>query len=304
MRPGFEGTVFILAFDHRGSFLKKFFGIAGQPTPKETALIIDAKKLIFEGFIRSIPSDVDKSQFGVLVDEQFGTDVARTAKEQGFTVAMPVEKSGQDEFDFEYGPAFGDHVLLFEPAFAKVLVRFNPQGDGAANARQAAKLRLLSDWLHARDRKLLFELLVPAQSHQMEAVGGDPERYDREMRPDLMRTAISQLQSVGVEPDVWKIEGLDRREDCMAVANQCAVGGRDAVKCIVLGRGADVAVVDGWLRVGATVPGYAGFAIGRSIWWEPLRSFVDGRLVRVAAASQIADNFSHFVEVYRGAATP
>jgi len=302
MRPGFDGTVYILAFDHRGSFVNKFFGIQGPPTAEETAKIVDAKKLIFEGFLRSVTTDTDRSTYGVLVDEQFGADIARAAKEQGFTVAIPVERSSQDEFDFEYGPGFGDHILSFEPTFVKVLVRFNPQGDGAANARQATNLRTLSDWLHARDRKFLFELLVPAQPHQLEEVGGDVDRYDRELRPDLMRIAISQLQSAGVEPDVWKIEGLDRRADCVAIADQCMVGGRDRVKCVVLGRGADGRVVEGWLRAGATVPGYAGFAIGRSIWWEPLKAYVDGSLVRASAASQIEDNFRHFVDVYRTAA--
>jgi myo-inositol catabolism protein IolC len=302
MRPGFEGTVFILAFDHRGSFVKKFFGIQGQPTAEQTAQVMDAKKLIYEGFLRAIPPGPGKSIYGVLVDEQFGKEIALDAKAQGFTVAIPVEKSGQDEFDFEYGSAFGDHVLSLEPTFVKVLVRFNPQADGAANGRQAAKLRTLSDWLHARDHKFLFELLVPAQPHQLDEVGDDADRYDRELRPGLMRTAISHLQSAGVEPDVWKIEGLDRREDCIAIANQCMVGGRDGVKCVVLGRGADGAVVDGWLKTGATVPGYAGFAIGRSIWWEPLKAFVDGGLVRASAASQIENNFKHFVNVYRSAA--
>jgi myo-inositol catabolism protein IolC len=302
MRPGFDGTVFILAFDHRGSFVKKFFGIEGLPTAEETAKVMDAKKLIFEGFLRSVTTDSDKSTYGVLVDEQFGADIARAAKEQGFTVAIPVERSSQDEFDFEYGAAFGDHILSFEPTFAKVLVRFNPQADGAANGRQAAKLRTLSEWLHARDRKFLFELLVPALPEQLETVGGDGGRYDREVRPDLMRIAISELQSAGVEPDVWKIEGLDRREDCVAIANQCMVGGRDRVKCVVLGRGADGGVVDGWLKTGATVPGYAGFAIGRSIWWEPLKAYVGGGLVRDSAASQIESNFRHFVDVYRTAA--
>jgi myo-inositol catabolism protein IolC len=292
-----------LAFDHRESFVTKFFGIEGEPTPEQTEQIIDAKRLIFEGFRRAIPTGADKSLYGVLIDEQFGKEVAHEAIEQGFTVAMPVEKSGQDEFDFEYGSSYSDHVLSFQPTFAKVLVRFNPQADGAANGRQAAKLRSLSDWLHARDRKFMFELLVPPQPHQLEEVGGDVDRFDRELRPDLMRTAISQLQSIGVEPDVWKIEGLDRREDCVAIANQCMVGGRDGVKCIVLGRGADGRIVDGWLKVGATVQGYAGFAIGRSIWWEPLKAFLAGRLVRTSAASQIEDNFRHFVKVYRTAAT-
>ena len=157
---------------------------------------------------------------------------------------MPVEKSGQNEFDFQYGSEFGAHILDFDPAFSKVLVRYNPEGDGAMNARQTAKLRELGDWLHANGRTYLFELLVPSEPHQLVTVGGDDGRFDRELRPTLMMTAIAELQQSGVEPDIWKIEGLDSREDCVRIADQCRTGGRDGVVCIVLGRGADDAAVD------------------------------------------------------------
>ena len=168
--------------------------MTGAPTPEETQRIVDAKSVIFEGMEAALAGGVDHTAAGVLVDEQFGADVARKAKEQGILLAMPCEKSGQDEFDFEYGADFGAHIEAFDPTFTKVLVRFNPAGDGAVNARQAARLLELSDWLHAHDRKFLFELLVPAEPAQMEMAGGDAGRYDRELRPELMRVAVAELQ--------------------------------------------------------------------------------------------------------------
>src|SRR5215207_1914165 len=166
MTFGYEGKLFILAFDHRGSFQKKFFGIEGAPSPDDTQRIIDAKRVIFEGMQRALASGLDASAAGVLVDEQFGTQVARDATQAGMVLAMPAEKSGQNDFDFEYGSEFGAHIEAFDPTFTKVLVRYNPHGDGAMNARQASKLKELSDWLHRHDRRFLFELLVPAEAHQ------------------------------------------------------------------------------------------------------------------------------------------
>ena len=58
------------------------------------------------------------------------------AKERGLILAMPVEKSGQNEFDFEYGDQFGEHIERFDPDFSKVLVRYNPDGDAEMNKRQ------------------------------------------------------------------------------------------------------------------------------------------------------------------------
>jgi myo-inositol catabolism protein IolC len=304
MALGYDGLLYILAFDHRGSFQKKMFGIQGDPTPEETEKIADAKHLIFEGLVKATEQGAEAGVTGALVDEQFGapTGLPGQAKERGLLLAMPVEKSGVDVFEFEYGDDFPAHIEQFDPDFSKVLVRYNPDGDADMNARQAERLARLGDWLHDNGRKYLFELLVPAEDPQLEQVEGDEDRYDAELRPELMRRAIVELQDAGVEPDIWKIEGVDRQEDCDTISRTARRDGRDGVICVVLGRGADDAKVDHWLRQGAPVTGYAGFAIGRSIWWDALKGFLDGGLPREDAAQQIADNYLRFVRVYADAA--
>jgi myo-inositol catabolism protein IolC len=298
MALGYEGNLYVLAFDHRGSFQKKMFGIEGDPTPEQSEVIIDAKTVIFEGFRKAVDKGAPKGGAGILVDEQFGADVARTAKKEGYLFAMPVEKSGQNEFDFDYGDDFGKHIEEFDPSFVKVLVRYNPEGDAEMNKRQSARLKRLCDWLHDNDRKFLFELLVPAEPAQLESLGGDSDRFDRKLRPGLMLRTIKELHGAGIESDIWKIEGIDKREDCERIAQLTRSGGRDNVVCVVLGRGANADAVDHWLRQGAGVPGYVGFAIGRTIWWDALKGYLDKSLDRDAAAEQIADNYRHFIDVY------
>src|SRR5207237_7812230 len=162
---------------------------------------------------------------GVLVDEQFGSNIPAQAREHGLKLAMPVEKSGQNEFDFDYGEDFGAHIEKFDPDFAKVLVRYNSDDpDAEMNQRQLGRLKQLADWLHEHDRKFLFELLVPATDEQLASVGGDSDRYDAEPRPDLMRRAIEELQNFGAEVDIWKIEGVDEREDAAMMAEQTRSG--------------------------------------------------------------------------------
>ena len=301
MTLGYDGKLYILAFDHRGSFQKKFFGVQGDPDEQESATIADAKRVIYEGMLSALVDGASREAAGILVDEQFGAMVARAGSQEGLQLAMPVERSGQNEFDFQYGDAFGEHIEDFDPAFNKVLVRYNPEGDAVMNERQSGRLRLLSDWLHEHDRSFLFELLVPAEAAQLEAVGGDEGRYDVELRPGLMQRAIAEIQAAGIEPDIWKIEGIDRREDCEMIAEQTRSGdGREGVVCVVLGRGADDAAVDHWLRTGSGVSGYVGFAIGRSIWWDPLKGYVDGTTPREDAARQIGANYRRFIDVYEG----
>jgi myo-inositol catabolism protein IolC len=294
---GYEGRLYILAFDHRGSFEKMVGDVERVP---------GAKELIWQGFQKAIEEGAPKEFAGVLVDAQYGTKVAQEAKAGGYKLAMPVEKSGQNEFDFEYGEQFGEKIEEFDPDFSKVLVRYNPEGDAELNERQTAKLRRLSEWLHEHHRKFLFELLVPAEAAQLESVGGSEDRYDVELRPQLMMEAILQLQNGGVEPDIWKIEGISDREACNEIATLARREGRDRVSCVVLGRGASDDKVDEWLRAGAGLPGYEGFAIGRSIFAESVKAYAadpDG-FDRDAAVEQIAKKYRRFIDVYESAAVP
>jgi 5-dehydro-2-deoxygluconokinase len=251
--------------------------------------------------LQAVGSGADASVTGVLVDEQFGSTVPKEAQERGLKLAMPAERSGQNTFDFQYGDDFGEHIERFDPDFTKVLVRYNPDGDAEENRVQIGKLKRLSDWLHEHDRKFLFELLVPAEEDQLASVGGDTDRYDTELRPELMRRAIADIQDAGIVVDIWKIEGVDERSDCEMLVAQARSGGRDGVVCVVLGRGADDDKVDQWLQTAAPVDGFIGFAIGRSIWWDPLKAYVDGKIERSAGARQIADNYLRFVQVYERA---
>ena len=299
MALGYHGKLYIFAFEHRGSFQKKMFGIQGDPTPEETETIASAKRLIFEGMLEAVRRGAEAGATGVLVDEQFGSDIPARAREHGLKLAMPVEKSGQDEFDFEYGEDFGAHIEKFNPDFSKVLVRYNPEDDPATNERQLGRLKRLADWLHERERKFLFELLVPATEAQLASVDGDNDRYDAELRPELMRRAIEEIQNFGIEVDIWKIEGVDRREDDEMLAEQARSGpGREGVVCVVLGRGASTEKVEEWLRAAAPIDAFVGFAIGRSIWWDALKGWLSGELEREAAASQVADHYLHFIDVY------
>jgi len=293
--------LYMLSFDHRASFEKELIGITGTPTTEEHQRISELKAVIYAGFVNAITNGVPPKASAVLVDEDFGADVARTARAAGHLLAMPVERSGQDEFDFEFGADFAEHVERFDPDFVKVLVRYNPDGDGNLNRRQAGRLAQLSDWLHAHRRRFLFELLVPPTAEQQASASGSQDRYDTQVRPALVVRTIADLQAAGVEPDIWKIEGLDDRVDCERVVAQARTGGREHVTCVVLGRGADLVRVARWLTSAAPVAGYIGFAVGRTIWLDPLRDHVAGRLDRPVAVEGIAANYRQMVDVYAAA---
>jgi myo-inositol catabolism protein IolC len=302
MALGYDKPLYLMAFDHRGSFEKDLFG-SSEPVPADVRDgIIGVKQIIFDAHRQALLAGAPREYCGVLVDEEFGAGVARRAKEEGVVLAMPVERSGQEEFEFQYGDDFGAHIEAFDPTFAKVLVRYNPDGDPDLNRRQTERLARLSHWLRDRDRKFLFELLVPATKSQLEQFGGDQRAYDRRLRPDLVVATIAALQAGGVEPDIWKIEGLDSASACEQVVTQARSEGRDGVKCIVLGRGADEPQVITWVKIGASVDGFDGFAVGRTLWEQALKDFLAGHASRPQTVDVIAHRYRDVIDAYRDAA--
>jgi myo-inositol catabolism protein IolC len=281
------------------------FGWAGALTVEQSAKITAMKWLIYDGLQSALAGGVPAAKAGILVDEQFGADILRDAWKRQYVTACPAEKSGQDEFDFEYSDNFDHHIEIFQPTFCKVLVRYNPEGDVAMNRRQSERLRRLSDYLHSNSpSRFMFEMLVPATPAQLEQSGGDKKEYDRALRPELMMGAITELQEARIEPDVWKIEGIDRPEDCAKVVATVRRGGRDRVSCIVLGRGEDDTKVRQWLKTAAAVPGFIGFAVGRTSFWEPLTDWKDGRIARDAAVSEIARRYRQWVDIFESVRSP
>jgi 5-dehydro-2-deoxygluconokinase len=291
MVTGYTKKLAILPFDHRASYISGLFGWKEPLNVEQALTVAESKRVIYEGFQKA---RIPKEEAGILVDEQYGVGILRDAVQQGTITAVSVETSGQDEFDFVYGDDFAHHIEAIQPTFAKVLVRYNPEGDRAMNQRQTQRLKRLSDYLHQSHHLFLFELLVPAESQQLEYVDQNKDAYDTQLRPRLMVQAIEELRQAGVQPDVWKIEGLDQRTDCEKIVEVAHRNGGQNVGLIVLGRGASQERVIHWLQTAASVPGFIGFAVGRTSFWKAVVDFEAKRLSLEAAATQIAQNFEEW----------
>lgn len=288
---GYTQKLAILPFDHRASYISGLFGWKEPLNVEQALTVAESKRVIYEGFRKA---RIPKEEAGILVDEHYGVGILRDARQQGIITAVPVEESGQDEFDFVYGDDFAHHIEAMQPTFAKALVRYNPEGNRALNQRQTQRLKRLSDYLHQSPHLFLFELLVPAEFHQLEHVDQNKDAYDAQLRPRLMVQAIEELRQAGVEPDVWKIEGLDQRTDCEKVVEVAHRNGGQNVGLIVLGRGASQDRVLHWLQTAASVPGFIGFAVGRTSFWNAVVDVEAKRLSPEAAARQIAQHFEEW----------
>lgn len=296
----------LLALDHRASLARDVYGTQ-DPGPELTDRIRRDKQTIFQGLLAVHQHHHARARLGVLVDEQYGTEVAHHAQAAGIPLGMPVEASGHTWFTPEYGATLAtghwlEHVEALGPQIVKVLVRDNPDDDPAARRTQREQLATISSELD-RDRcRFLIELLVPATSDQLAAASGDPHRYDTELRPRLTEQIIDQYHHSGVDPDLWKIEGLDTPQAAHHVS-AAARAHTPAARCLVLGRDAPQHRLDHWLTTDADIEGFVGFAIGRSIWEQPLRDHLAGHVGGTILSQQVATNLTHYLETYLRART-
>jgi myo-inositol catabolism protein IolC len=286
--------------DHRTSFARSLFGVTGEPTGPELQRMRDAKLVIYDALRQAVADGLPPGRAGVLVDEDLGPEVAKQAKADGLLLAMPIEKSGTKPFELEYGDHFAEHVENFDPDFFKVLVRYNPADDEEFRADQIERLARVSAWATEVGRRWLFELLVPPTSDQL-VRDEDQYHFDRATRPGLTVEAISAFVAGGVHPTIWKLEGYETTEAAERVLRTVAADKAHPAQCIVLGRNAPMTNVEHWIDVAAPLPGYAGFAVGRSIWDQPLTDLLAERTDRKEAVRSIAAHYRTLADEYDAA---
>jgi myo-inositol catabolism protein IolC len=282
-----EKPAFVLAIDHRNSLLRWYAGLGLGESESTTAALTSAKVLVAEALLAAAASAPGQPM--LLVDEEYGGGAIAAIRggDKNIQVVIPAERSGQPEFIFEHGDDFGAHIEASGADIVKALVRYNPSGDAELNARSRSGLLRLAGWLDERDIPLMLELLVPPTPSQAS------DRFDDEVRPGLTREAITELSQAGLSPAFWKVEGQPSTAEFASLAAATGDG-----RCLVLGRGEDAAAVGRWVAMAAAAPGFSGFAVGRTIWAEPLGEWLAGTRTRAAAITAIATNYLHFTRIH------
>jgi myo-inositol catabolism protein IolC len=295
---GYKKNLFILPFDHRSSFIKLLGFTNPDLSSGEKDMITKTKEIIYTAFKKAVEQEIAKEQAAILIDEEYGDKIIRDAIDQDYNVILTTEKSGQKEFILEYGDDFAKHIEKYKPQIIKALVRYNPNDDPLSKMRQQQKLEILSNYCHNNYYKFLLELLVPPTDLQIKECNGDNDLYDLKVRPNLTVKAIEELQNVNVEPDIWKIEGMEEEDSYKIVALQTRKEGRDNVGIVILGRAENQEKVKKWIKSGNKIQGIIGFAVGRTVFWEPLVEHKNGKIEKEKAIEIISNNFLYYYHIF------
>ncbi len=297
---GYDKPLYILPFDHRATFATELFNVSSvrDLDPLQRHLIKEFKMLIYKGFKKALENGIPTDFAAILCDEEFGEEVLIDARQSGFLTILTTEKSGESVFKFQYPDSFEDHIEKIHPNFTKVLIKYNPIDNKENKDSQKKNLKILSDYSHDKSFKFLLEVLVIPTNDQLLSAGGNREEFDKKQRASLTIEVISDLQEFGIEPDVWKLEGFENKEDYRSVIEAIKKNGREKVNLVILGRGAKEEKVEEWLKIGSQVPGVIGFAVGRTVFWDAIERFYKQEIGKAEVIETIANNFFHFYKVF------
>lgn len=297
--PGIaQQAAYFLAVDHRSGLVAicaDALGCRVEDVGRQR--LLEVKQLVVDAVLGS--RAVDRAGVGILIDEDLGADQARRAHDAGLPLAMPIEVSGAATFKLEFGDEMLRHLETFDVDYAKALVYLNPDLEDAYRAQISAVAKALRT-IAAAELGTMLEVVVIPTVEQLARHDGDGRRFDRETRPALVCQAIRDLHGAGANPRLWNLEGLDRAEDYARV--QASVFAHDGdSRCLVLGRGLAVDRVREWLQLAAAHNGFSGFAVGRTIWQDPVARFLAGELDGGAARAEISQTFAEMISEFRDA---
>lgn len=273
--------VYMLAADHRWQW-EEWCDARGIARSR----IADVKRLAFDAFMLAREQSPQVRTHGaLLLDEQYSSATVADAVRAGIEIGTPAEKAGAVPLAWTTDPF--DRALT--GAFVKVLVRYRSDDDTAIHDGQLRKLDALQTWCRGAGQPLVVEILVARRQ--------EPEDdFDASGRPAMLARFIGDAYARGLVPDFWKIEGTMSASGARIVDG--AIAAQPDARQIILGKAADLRTIDDWFATAARTTTAAGFAIGRSVFWEPSTAFLSGASTAAAAIDRIAGNYLRLVSAW------
>jgi 5-dehydro-2-deoxygluconokinase len=278
--------VYMLAADHRWQW-EEFCDQRALPRQR----IREVKRLACDGFLLARERSEGVRNFGaLLIDEQYSSPVIADMLGAGLTVGTPAEKAGAIPLAWAADP----FSAALTGSFVKVLARYRSDDAAEIVAEQWRKLEALQAWCRAAGKPLVLEVLVARRQ--------EPEQdFEAAGRPEMLAGFIAEAYRRGVTPEFWKIEGTLAPQGARAI--DAAIAAQPSCRQIILGKAADLSTIDRWFAACAASATASGFAIGRSVFWEPSAAFLEGTISADAAAEAIAGTYLQLVGAWQRSRT-
>jgi 5-dehydro-2-deoxygluconokinase len=277
--------LFIFAFDHRGQLVE-----LAQKAGRDLACIGQLKQLFIQA-VERVEADLKKrgieADVGLLADQRFGQDSLNAATGRNWWIARPVEVQGSRPLAFEHGRSIGSNLMAWpKEQIIKCLVQYHPDDEPMLRLEQEAQLMGLYQASQASGHELLLEV-IPPKEH--------PSKH-----PDVIYRSLKRLYNLGIYPAWWKIETqpADVWEKLDALIQERDPYCRGVV---LLGLNAPAETLAAGFREASKSSTCRGFAVGRTIFHEPSRAWLEGEIDDAGLISRVQSTFGFLIESWRDA---
>ena len=289
----------MVAFDHRHSLDRALRRVG---TTSTAALHASLKTLIWRGVQTALPDLPAHADAAILIDHGHPGIVAE-AQAANVLVAVALEASGEAELRPTAEPVIlAEELESLRGGFGKVLLRWHPADSADRKRRQLDALQRLAELTRCSGARLLLELLLPPSASEPADTAAGPG-YEQAILPHRQVAAITEVLAADISPEVWKLEGHTDRAAALAVARTLG-SCQPPATVLVLGGGSKIADLGRLFSGGSTIDCFAGFAVGRSIWWRPVADLCRGRITETEARRTVGRNFLSVIDAYEAATSP
>jgi 5-dehydro-2-deoxygluconokinase len=277
--------LFIFAFDHRGQLVE-----LAQKAGRDLACIGQLKQLFIQA-VERVEADLARrgiaADVGLLADQRFGQDSLNAATGRDWWIARPVEVQGSRPLAFEHGRSIGSNLMAWpKEQIIKCLVQYHPDDEPMLRLEQEAQLMGLYQASQASGHELLLEI-IPPKDH--------PSTH-----PDVIYRSLKRLYNLGIYPAWWKIETQPAHvwEQLDALIQERDPYCRGVV---LLGLNAPAEALAAGFREASRSSTCRGFAVGRTIFHEPSRAWLEGEIDDAGLISRVQSTFGFLIESWREA---
>jgi 5-dehydro-2-deoxygluconokinase len=271
----------VMAFDHRSQFLD-LARAAGAPESRIPPL----KALLLRAVAQVEASRGLHGKVGVLIDGVYGEDALHAATGRGWWVGRPVELPGSRPLRFEGGASLGSQLAHWpREQVLKCLVHDHPDDDVELRLEQEARLAELWQATRASGHELLLEVIPP---RAMTPAGG---------ADDAVLRSIKRFYNLGLRPEWWKLAPMSL-DSWAALAHLINERDPHCRGVVILGLNQPLDVLAAGFAA-ATHPIVKGFMVGRTLWAEPSRRWLEGTIDDDTLVDEAARNFATLVDAWR-----
>ncbi|MBW1254239.1 bifunctional 5-dehydro-2-deoxygluconokinase/5-dehydro-2-deoxyphosphogluconate aldolase [Pantoea allii] len=269
----------IFAFDHRKQLVDMALA-AGA----DVSRISQLKLLLLQAAEQAVKQAGIETKSGILADTTFGQRALNAITGKNRWIGRPIELPGSRPLRLEHGNIGTQLISWPLEHVVKCLVFYHPHD--SAELREEQDALLLDVWrsCNKSGHELLLEVILP---------DSQPDHNEA-----FYQMLMSHFYGLGIKPDWWKLPPLSTAS-WQAIGTLIEEQDPHCRGILLLGLDAPEEKLKAGFAEAAQAPWVKGFAVGRTIFAQPSRQWLQDEIGDDALVTAVKENYLRLIEYWR-----